>query len=252
MVGEALSRRLSIHASTIGTPEPAVNAEWEQELAAARPALSGLAGHLDNLFNGGLVPLCALSRCAASLATLPILMRHHPDALVVWLDAHPDLNTPQTTLTGYLGGMSLAGPAGLWDSGLGNGLSLSNIVLVGARDLDPAEQALVDESGVKLIPPGDDALEQLRDVIAGRAIYIHLDCDVLEPNIVPTDYRVPGGFSLDELHAICQVLAEAELIGLEIAEFEYAGSENSGAVSPNALLDALDPVVSRLGKTWRQ
>ncbi|WP_444847916.1 arginase family protein [Duganella caerulea] len=49
--------------------------------------------------------MTASSRCAASLATLPVVARHRPDACVVWFDAHADLNTPSTTDSGYLGGM---------------------------------------------------------------------------------------------------------------------------------------------------
>jgi len=58
------------------------------------------------------------------------------------------LNTPDVTTTGYLGGLALAGPAGLWDSGLGSGLKLDQIVLVGQRDLDPYEQELIDRYGI--------------------------------------------------------------------------------------------------------
>lgn len=246
-LGTALAKRLGVSATVIGKPEPALNSDWETELAAANPALLALADHVDHLLKRNLAPLCALSRCAASLATLPVLMRHRPDACVVWLDAHADLNTPATTLTSYLGGMALAGPAGLWDSGLGNGLPLANIILAGARDLDPAEQALVDAGKVRRVPNGGEMVSQLRNAIAGRPLYIHLDCDVLEPGIVPTDYKVAGGLALAELHAVCQVLAKAELIGLEIAEFETDHPESGETATPEILLEALDPVISRLG-----
>lgn len=251
-VGMALSRRLGIPATTIGAPEAALNAGLETELAAAMPELLALSAHFDGLLERRLTPLSALSRCAVSLASLPVLMRHRPDACVVWFDAHADLNTPQTTMTGYLGGIALAGPAGLWDSGLGNGLPLSSIILVGARDLDPAEQALVDAGTVRLVAPSGDYLSALRVALGGRPAYIHLDCDVLEPGIVPTDFRVPGGFTLAELHVICRVLAEVELVGLEIAEFENAWSEDGAAVSPDALLDALEPIISRLGAAHKR
>jgi arginase family enzyme len=246
-VGGALSQRLGIPVTIIGVPDTPLSAGWKAELAAAMPALSALAKHLDGLFRSGLVPLLALSRCAASLATLPVVLRHRPDACVVWFDAHGDLNTPNTSLTSYLGGMALAGPAGLWNSGLGNGLALANLILVGARDLDPAEQALVDADMVRLIPPKGEYLTQLRSALGGRPAYIHLDCDVLEPGIVPTDYRVPGGFELAELRAVCKALAEVELVGLEIAEFENAWSRDEPPVSPAPLLDALEPLIAGHG-----
>jgi arginase family enzyme len=246
-VGLALSRQLGIPVKAIGPPGTPLHAGWEVELAAAMPAFSELAQHFDDLLRQGQVPLSVLSRCAAALATLPVVMRHRPDACVVWLDAHGDLNTPQTSISGYLGGMALAGPAGLWDSGLGKGLPLDSIILVGARNLDPAEQALINAGTVSLVPAKADCLAQLRTALGGRPAYIHLDCDVLEPGIVPTDYRIPGGLSLAALNELCRVLAESEIVGLEIAEFENAFSENGAPVSARPLLNALEPVIARLG-----
>lgn len=246
-LGQAISRRLGISFHAVGHPDSPLGMAWEPELAAARPSLSELAEHLESIFARGLAPLLALSRCAASLATLPVVMRHRPDACVVWLDAHPDLNVPGTTTSGYLGGMALSAPAGLWDAGFGNGLPLKNIVLVGARDLDPAEQTLVKTSGLKLVPAGEACLTRLRDAVEGRPLYVHLDCDVLDPGIVPTDYRVPGGITLAELRGICEQLSRQELVGLEIAEFENAWREGGEPVSPGPLLDALEPLISKLG-----
>lgn len=250
-IGAALSQRLGIPPSILGAPGPILHADWKTELAQAMPALSRLAQHLDGLLQRKQAPLLALSRCAAALATLPVVMRHRPDACVVWLDAHGDLNTPQTSISGYLGGMALAGSAGLWDSGLGASLPLASIILVGARDLDPAEQALVDAGAVSLIEAHADCPARLRSALAGRPAYVHIDCDVLAPGIVPTDYRVPGGFTLADLHAVCEVLAESAPVGLEIAEYENAWSENGEPASPAALLDALEPLIAGLASPSR-
>jgi hypothetical protein len=178
-------------------------------LAAAFDDMGALAKRLDQVFQLGQVPVTALTRCAAAIATLPVVVRHNPEACVVWFDAHADLNTPQTSSTGYLGGMALSGPAGLWRSGLGAGLSVNNIVLVGARDMDPCELALVESGRVKLVPPGVASWQDaLAEAVDGRPVYVHLDCDVLEPGIVPTEYRVPGGLSLDDLRGACAALAQ--------------------------------------------
>lgn len=245
-LGQALSTRLGLAPTIIGQPVAPLYKGWQHDLSDAMPALAALAAHLDKSLELGQAPLLVLNRCAAALATLPALVRHRPDACVVWFDAHGDLNTPETTPSGYLGGMALAGPAGLWETGLGSGLPLANIILVGARDLDPAEQALVDNGQISLIAADRDSPHKLRAALAGRAAYVHLDCDVLEPGSVPTDYRVPGGFPLNEFYALCQVLAEGEIIGLEIAEFEDTWADGNMPVSPNALLDALEPAITRL------
>ncbi|GAA2795259.1 hypothetical protein GCM10010470_32820 [Saccharopolyspora taberi] len=238
-VAAGLSRRLGIPVEQVGSPEPALNAGWKTELDAALPALRELADTYERLFRTGRTPLTAMGRCSAALATLPVVARHRPDACVVWFDAHADLNTPGNTTTDFLGGMALSGPAGLWDSGLGDGLRLGNIVLGGARDIDPPEQRLIDSGAVRLVPPGSRIAEDLRAAVAGRPVYFHLDCDVLEPGTVPTDYRVPGGLSLTDLHAVCEVLAEHELVGAQIAEFE--APEDPPAV-PEPLLDAIRPL----------
>lgn len=248
-LGDALSKKYGLPAATVGQPSPPLYRGWQADLADAMPALAELAARLDELFRRGLAPLLALSRCAAALATLPVLARHRPDACVVWFDAHGDLNTPETTPSGYLGGMALSGPAGLWESGLGKGLRLENIILVGARDLDPPEQALVKSGSIRLVAPGQDSPQALRAALAGRPAYVHLDCDVLSPGIVPTDYRVPDGFSLGELRALCEILAEGPVIGLEIAEFEDSWADSATLAAPDTLLDALEPLIARLGKT---
>lgn len=249
VLGEALSRRLGLPATVIGEPAPAHYTDWQTELALAAPGLRELSAHLDALMQAGHRPLTVLGRCAAALATLPVVVRHRPDATVVWFDAHGDLNTPQTTLSGYLGGMALAGPAGLWDSGFGNGLALASVILVGARDLDPAEAALIEAGMLRHVPVCDDAPALLGAALAGRPAFVHVDCDVLEPGIVPTDYRVAGGLSLAAFSRLGEVLAKAGLLGLEIAEFESAWPENGLPATPDALLEALSPLLAGLVRT---
>jgi len=187
----------------------------------------------------GAVSVAATSRCAVSLATLPAVARHHPSACILWFDAHADLNTPKATTTGYLGGLALAAPSGLWDSGLGAGLELDQILLVGQRDLESFEQDLMTTHGIPHIEPGKDLVAELRTAIAGRPVYVHLDCDVLDPGIVPTDYVHEGGLSLDDLRACCEMIAAHEFVGIEIAEFQNAWEKNGEPVSPEPLLQAL-------------
>jgi arginase len=242
-IGAMLSEQLGLVVDTIGKPEPALNADWNVELDAAMPALLTMASKYATIFERGLFPLTAASRCAVSLATLPVVARHRPDACVVWFDAHADFNTPENTTTGYLGGLALSGAVGLWDSGLGGDLKISNVVLVGARDIDPPEQALIDAGTVRLVAPGADLVGRLRVAIGARPVYVHLDCDVLNPGIVPTDYRHGGGLSLVDLRAACAVIAECEVVGVEIAEFQNAWEEGAEPVSPAYLLDALKPLI---------
>ena len=149
------------------------------------PALRQVQDRFDAVFASGAVSVAATSRCAVALATLPAVAKHCPTVCVVWFDAHADLNTPDATLSGYLGGLALAGPAGLWASGLGAGLTPGHIVLVGQRDLDPFEQDLIHRHAIPLVKPQDDLTSGLRKAIAGRPVYVHFDCDVLAPGYAP-------------------------------------------------------------------
>ena len=178
-----------------------------------------------------------MTRCSVALATQPVVLRHRPDAVVVWLDAHGDINVPGDTSTGFLGGMALSGPMGWWDSGLGGGLPENQAVLVGARDLDAAETAHIEAGRVALIPVGDGIGERLAAAIAGRPVYLHIDCDVHDPGLFTTDYVVPDGLTLDGLRACATAVAASEVIGVEVAEFE-----GDGDATADDLVAMLQPI----------
>lgn len=244
-IGNAFSTRYGVNPVILGTPEPVLNTGWREELDAALPALRMVQSRFEEVFCSGAVSVAATSRCAVSLATLPVVAKYNPDVCVVWFDSHADLNTPEASTTGYLGGLAFSGPAGLWDSGLGEGLHLNQIVLVGQRDLDPFELSLIEQHDIPHIRPGSDISEQLREAVKGRAVYVHLDCDVLEPGIVPTDYVHEGGLTLEDLTACCEVLATCPFVGIEIAEFQSAWEPGGAPVSPAPLIEALSPLIDR-------
>ena len=94
----------------------------------------------------------------------------------------------------------------------------------------------------------DDAERWLlgaREALAGRPAYLHVDCDVLEPGQVPSEYAVPGGITLATLRESCAVLAEAGLGGIELAEFE-AEFPDGRPGDPAPLLAALEPALEAL------
>jgi arginase len=124
----------------------------------------GLAnGHLGRtvapLVRKGIFPLGLLSNCNSLTGMLAGLQHSGParKALtvgLVWLDAHGDFNTPETTLSGMLGGMPVAVAAGKClfrlrlKAGLDPAISTRNIIMMGLRDVDPLEQSLIDESHI--------------------------------------------------------------------------------------------------------
>jgi arginase family enzyme len=251
LLGEALAARIGVKPTMLGQVTAPVGGTWHQELAAARPNLRVLAETLESAFSAQRTPFTTLSRCAVALATLPVVAKRRPDACVVWFDAHGDINTPETTKSGYLGGMVITGAAGRWDTGLGAELDLANVVLVGSRDLDPAERTLIEAGTPRLVSMGPNLAERLGAAIAERPIYIHLDCDVMEPGLVPTEFRVPGGLMWDDFHAACSVIARNEVVGLEIAEFEATPGPSADETSITALVHALQPLVGAVTRSAR-
>ena len=192
-----------------------------------------------------MTPVTALSRCAVGLSTVPVVAAHQPDAMVIWFDAHADLNTPASTTTGYLGCLAFSGPMGWWDSGLGAGLPPGSGVLAGVRDVDEEEVRLIQDSSVAWVKVGRDLAAELRRVVDGRPVYIHIDCDVMEPGIVLTDCSVPNGLALAVLNEAAQGLAESEIVGIEIGEFE-AEARAPAEQSVTDLFEALEPVLNEL------
>ena len=239
LVGEALAGRLEVPNVIVGKLREADPRWWDIELERARSSLQLMARQIDKVMAEGLKPVSALTRCAVALATVPVVVRHRPDAVVVWLDAHADLNSPDTTTTGYLGGLALSGPLGWWDSGLGAGLNTSQAVLVGIRDVESAEQAHIQAGQVAVVPVGVGLTDRLTEVVNARPVYLHLDCDVLEPGIVETEYQVAEGLTLEELHDCVAVLAESEVVGVELGEFEGPAASDA-----EDLVEALAPLLA--------
>ena len=243
MLGALLARRYGLDTTFVSTPQaPLSTTAWNEQLAAARGDLHAFADALRVSLGNGQRSISAMGRCAAGLATIPVVAEHHPDACIVWFDAHGDSNLPSSNAVPYLGGMVLTGAAGHWDSGLGSGLRLANVVLVGARDLDPHERELISSGQLKVVEAGPNLAARLGAAVGNRDVYVHVDCDVLEPGIVPIEYQVSGGLSLEDLRACATVLAQRKVIGVEVAEFESEWLDGRPA-SPDRLADAIAPLL---------
>jgi arginase len=172
-------------------------------------------GHLGKLvadtLRAGSLPIGLLANCNSLMGMLAGLQHSGAGRPLkvglVWIDAHADFNTPETTLSGMLGGMPVAVSTGLCltrfrlQSGLEPALPFSYVVMVAVRDTDPLEQELVDRHRIETVPAGElrppfvrlDAqmrrLGELTDLI-----YVHIDMDVLDPGEVSGHpLTVPGG-----------------------------------------------------------
>jgi arginase family enzyme len=216
---EALARELAerraVDARLIGRPSPMRIVGWEDDLRGSRGCLLEAGGQVDDALTDGRYPVLVAPDCSVSITTLPTVVRHRPSATVLWLDAHADFNTPDTTASGYLGGMCLAAACGLWDGGFGLPVvEPTAVVMCGLRDVDGPEVVLLETKGVvRVNRPG-----QLAEALAGRDVFVHLDLDVLDPSIITSPFPVAGGLSDGGLRTLLTEVADAcDLIGCEIA-----------------------------------
>jgi arginase len=156
---------------------------------------------------GGALPLVVAGSCDASLGALAGI--DDTDCGVVWLDAHGDFNTPESSESGFFPGMSLAVVVGhchrdRWRAVGGTPVAEDATVLLGVRDLSPAaERERLQASAIQVVPwrdaraDGDvvEALDALRDRVS--SVYLHVDLDAFDPSVAPgiVDEPVPGGLS---------------------------------------------------------
>jgi arginase len=200
-----------------------LSAEQEKEYGAWNRM--GLAnGHLSRIVTDSLkegrFPVGLLANCNGLMGMLAGLQHSGPGSRplkvgLMWIDAHADFNTPETTLSGMLGGMPVAVSAGLCltrlrlQSGLDPALPFSYIVMAGVRDVDPLEQELVDRHRIEMISAADlrQSAQKIREQMKRLSdltdlIYVHIDMDVLDPKEVSGhSLTVAGGPTSRELGA---------------------------------------------------
>jgi arginase len=243
-----LAGRLGTEARMVGSPGEARAGNWDDDLRDSRGCLLEAGGQIDDALSGGRVPVLAAADCSIAVTTLPIALRHRPDARVLWLDAHGDYNTPETSGSGYLGGMCLAGACGEWDPGLGDKIDAERLVLAGVRDLDGGERELLERSAATVI--GASVVETLvavKNALDGAPVFIHLDLDVLDPEEFPAAVPAPGGLSSDKLYDLMEAVAEdSELVGIEVTAFEAPDDPDELADAAETAMRVLDPVLDRI------
>ena len=116
---------------------------------------------------------------------------------LVWLDAHGDLNTAESSPSGNQWGMPLRM---VLDAG---SVRIEDTVLIGARNLDPPEEVFIRESGLAT------SVDAIDGVLEGAdAVYVAFDADVMNPDELPSFMPEPGGWSVDEAEQVLRSVAE--------------------------------------------
>ncbi len=232
--GEGLATGVPVLAARLADELGASSVEVESageswnEVGASMEVVAALGAAVREVVAVGDFPLVLAGVCSSSLGVLAGL-GSPPDLGVVWFDAHGDFNTPETTPTGFFDGMPLAMLTGSGWEGLRaevEGLrpvDEANVVLVGARDVDPAEKERLDNSGVRWVRPGEP-IEPTLDALAERVrdVYLHVDLDVLDPSEGQANrYAAPGGPTAAELaSAVSEVAALFTIRAAAITAYE--------------------------------
>ena len=148
-------------------------------------------------------PLVLGGCCCAHIGAIRGLAGRHDRVAVVWLDAHGDLNTPESSPSGNQWGMPLRM---LLDSGA---VEAADVALVGARSLDPPEEEFIDSSGLQV---GERGIAEALDGVG--CTYVALDADVLEPSEMSVWMPEPGGLSRPDVERILgSVAARTKVLG---------------------------------------
>ena len=187
----------------------------------------------------GSFPLVLGGDHSLAIGTISGALAKYPDACVIWVDAHADVNTPETTDSGNIHGCPvsfLTGIAGKVESfeWVPACLAWDRLAYIGLRDVDTPEKAIlrehnvaafsmhhVDKYGIGKVV--EMALERVNPGLK-RPIYLSFDVDAMDPAIAPsTGTPVRGGLSWREAMFICEAVAETGcLIGMDLMEINPA------------------------------
>jgi arginase len=209
----------------IGSP----TARYLDAIKRACENVASLVGEADR---NGFVPLVLGGDHSIAIGTLGGMARSRGPGAALWIDAHGDLNRPETSPSGNVHGMPLAAAMGAagdtFDSGAWPTPSIERAALVGVRSLDAGERALIAEIDVRVYTMSDlDRLGTERVVrealafLAGASfLHVSFDLDAVDPMFAPgVGTPVSGGLSYREAHLALELVSETGLLdSLELVE----------------------------------
>ncbi len=194
-----------------------------------------LASMVDSEIQKDRFPLIIGGDHSIAIGSLAGISKHYENLGVIWYDAHGDLNTSDTSPSGNIHGMPLAVSLGLGHERLTNlynyapKIKPENVVIIGARSLDPGERELIREKGIRVYTMHEidrmgmsavmeEAISYLQERTDG--VHLSLDLDGLDPTEAPgVGTPVLGGMTYRESHLAMEMLADAEVItSLEVVE----------------------------------
>jgi arginase len=251
-----LTERLEAGGHKISTQivEPATT-NWRAEVQTSFELMRAVAHQVRSARSQTSFPLVLSGNCLSAVGVIAGL---GADTGVLWIDAHGDFNTPQTTMSGFLDGMTLATATGRCWSELARSIegfepvADEAVMMLGVRDLDPSEAAALAKSGIVRLSAEslpnelEPRLEPLRQKVG--KFYVHLDLDALDPSEGRANgYAVRGGFSNEKLQELLRLIGNR----LPVAALTLAGYDPAydpeGKVCAIAI-DAATTVLSGLSR----
>jgi arginase len=219
-----------------------------------------IAAKVVEAVEGDTTPLVLGGDHSVALGTLGGLASSLGTGGVLWIDAHPDINTPETSPSGNVHGMALGAALGLGGDAFASdswplpAVDPKRVALVGVRQLDDGERQLLRDAEVRVFTMSEidrigveRAMREALDRVAGpNFVHVSLDLDALDPEIAPgVGTPVRGGLTYREAHLALELVAESDLAGsFEVVEVNpILDRENTTA------LTAVELVASALGKT---
>lgn len=185
----------------------------------------------------GLLPVTLGGDHSIAMGSISAVAAHHEEPIgVLWVDAHTDMNTPESTPSGNIHGMPLSSMLGLGEDALVNlpgtghpAVAAENVAILGVRSVDKQEREIVRASGVRAFTMSEidrrgmaacvrEALEVTLDGTAG--VHLSFDLDAVDPRVAPgVGTAVQGGLTYREAHLVCEeVAASGCLLAMDMVE----------------------------------
>jgi arginase len=221
LVEAGAAEALNAHGAPVGLEVVERTASFRDTAVSAAAVNRLLADAVRRAVAGGELPVVLSGSCNSALGVLAGFEHNHCGA--VWLDAHADFNTPESTESGFLPGMTAAIVTGhcyrsYWAS-LGDATPLEEeaVAMFGVRALSPREeQERLERSAIRVVGWRDGkperepaaALDEVRRHVAD--VYLHVDFDAFSPDVAPgiADEPVPGGLTFEDAKSIVRGTTE--------------------------------------------
>ncbi len=198
-----------------------------REISTGFAVCAAVADKVRETVDRGRFPVVLAGNCLSSVGAVA---GEGADS-IVWFDQHADINTPETSTTGFLDGMALATVLGLCWRGMTDGIAGFNPIdsarclLAGARDLDAAETRLLKELPVIRAACREAPAKVAALKAAGASrVHLHLDLDVLDPEKLQVNrYADPGGPDPEQLSkSVCGLVGQVSIAGMTISAYDPA------------------------------